>query len=158
MPPYSIDTSGLLDGRRRYYPPSVFPGLWEDIEDLIQTGGLLSPEEVFHDLEKQDDAVHGWVKTQMGLFVPLDHDIQVATAEIMAVFDEWVPADRSRNVADPFVVAIARVRGCPVVSGEHFSDSPFPSRVKIPNVCRHFGLRHMSFLEMISDLRWTYHR
>jgi hypothetical protein len=155
--PYSIDTSGLLDGRRRYYPPSVFAGLWEDIEDLIQAGGL-APEEVLHDLEKQDDAVHAWVSTQPELFVPLDNDIQIATTEIMTVFNEWVPADQSRNVADPFVVALARVRGCPVVSGEHWSNSPYPAKVAIPNVCAHFGLRHMTFLEVVRDLQWVYPR
>jgi hypothetical protein len=156
--PYSIDTSGLVDGRRRYYPPSVFQGLWEDIEDLIQAGGLFASDEVFHDLERQDDDVHAWAATQPALFLPLDHDIQVATTEVMTIFNEWVPVDRSRNVADPFVVAVARVRQCPVVSGEKWSNSPYPSRVAIPNVCQHFGLRHMTFLEMIQDLRWTYGR
>ena len=55
--PYSIDTSALVDGRRRYYPPTVFPGLWENIEELIDAGGLFAPEEVLGDLQRQDDEI-----------------------------------------------------------------------------------------------------
>ncbi len=35
---YSIDTSAILDGWRRYYPPRAFPGLWIRMEELIQQG------------------------------------------------------------------------------------------------------------------------
>ena len=146
----------MVDGRRRYYPPTVFPGLWENIEELIDAGGLFAPEEVLVDLQRQDDEVHAWARTQARLFVPLDDDIQIATGEILAVYNEWIPEDRSKNVADAFVVALARARGCPVVSGEHWSDSPYPSRVRIPNVCDGLGVRHMSFLEMVQDLRWAF--
>ena len=157
-PPYSIDTSGLIDGRRRYYPPAVFPGLWENIEDLIANGELLSPEECLVDLARQDDEVHTWAETQARLFIPLDDDIQLATQDILAVYPDWIPEDRSRNVADAFVIALARVRGCAVVSGEKWSMSPYPDRIKIPNVCDGLGIRHLTFLEMIQDLRWTFPR
>jgi hypothetical protein len=156
--PYSIDTSGLVDGRRRYYPPTVFPGLWESVEEMVAVRELLAPEEVLADLEKQDDEVHAWARSQEGLFIPLDEDIQRATTEILAIYSEWIPEDRSRNVADAFVVAVARVRDCPVVSGEKWSNSPYPDRVKIPNVCEGLGIRHLSFLEMLQDLGWSFPR
>lgn len=156
--PYVIDTSALIDGRRRYYPPSVFPGLWEAIEDLIDAGELIAPEEVLNDLARQDDEVHAWVRTQASLFIPLDEAVQVETTAILAVYDEWIPEDRSRNVADAFVVALARVRKWPVVSGEKWSNSPNPAKVAIPNVCDALRVHHFSFLEMLQDLRWTFHR
>jgi hypothetical protein len=156
--PYSIDTSALVDGRRRYYPPTVFPGLWEDIEELIAAGGLFAPEEVLGDLEKQDDEVHAWARTQAGLFVPLDGPLQIATGDVLAAYPQWIPVDRSRNVADAFVVGLARVRRCAVVSGEKWSNSPYPDRIKIPNVCDGLGVRHWSFLEMLQDLTWSYPR
>lgn len=37
---YSIDTSAILDGWRRHYPPDVFPGLWTRMEGLIVAGHL----------------------------------------------------------------------------------------------------------------------
>jgi hypothetical protein len=156
--PYVIDTSALIDGRRRYYPPTVFSGLWENIEELIATGELFSPDEVLTDLARQDDEVHAWVKTQDGFFIPLDEEIQVATTAVLEVYPQWIPADRSKNVADAFVVALARTRGCPVVSGEKWTTSPIPERNRIPNVCDGLGVRHLSFLEMLHDLEWTFPR
>jgi hypothetical protein len=41
---YVIDTSALLDGWVRYYPPDVFPSLWSHLEEMIKTGELLSPD------------------------------------------------------------------------------------------------------------------
>lgn len=156
--PYCIDTSGLLDGYKRYYPPDVFHGLWENVDDLIAAGELISPEEVLNDLRVGDDDVFAWANARAEMFVPLDEPIQIATAEVLAVYVDWIPADRSRNVADAFVVALARVRNCPVVSGEHWSNSPNPARVKIPNVCDGLGMRHMTFLEMVRELGWAFRR
>jgi hypothetical protein len=154
--PYVIDTNALIDGRRRVYPPTVFSGLWDNLEELIAAGGIFAPDEVLVELERKDDAVHDWVKTQNGLFVPLDDAVQISVAEVLAQYPDWIPVDRSRNVADSFVVALARVRGCTVVTSEKWSDSPYPDRIKIPNVCDGMGVRHMNFLEMLHDLNWTF--
>ena len=47
---YVIDTSALLDGWARHYPPDVFPSLWSLIEEMIKVGELLSPGEVLVEL------------------------------------------------------------------------------------------------------------
>jgi Domain of unknown function (DUF4411) len=156
--PYVIDTNALIDGRRRIYPPTVFSGLWENFEDSITAGDIFAPDEVLIELEKQDDAVHDWVCTQSGLFIPLDDDIQISVAEVLAAYPEWIPADRSRNMADAFVVALARVKGCPVVSNEKWTDSPYAHKIKLPNVCDGMGVPYMNFLAMLHDLGWTFPR
>ena len=38
---YSIDTSSILDAWTRYYPPDVMPGLWKQLEELIDNGQLI---------------------------------------------------------------------------------------------------------------------
>jgi Domain of unknown function (DUF4411) len=43
---YSVDTSALLDGWRRYYPPDVIPGLWSGLDALIVDGSLRATEAV----------------------------------------------------------------------------------------------------------------
>ena len=156
--PYVIDTNALIDGRRRVYPPTVFSGLWESIEELVTRGGICAPDEVLVELERKDDAVHDWVRTQNGLFVPLDNEIQISVAEVLAQYPDWIPPDRSRNVADAFVVALARVRAGIVVTSENWSNSPYPDRIKIPNVCDGMGVRYMSFLDMLHHLNWTFPR
>jgi hypothetical protein len=59
---YSIDTSSLIHGWRRAYPPKRFPGLWARIDDLIGEGRLVASIEVFNELEKKDDEILAWAK------------------------------------------------------------------------------------------------
>ena len=61
-PLYSIDTSAILDAWIRWYPPDLFPRLWENIELLIKEKRLIASEEVLVELEKKDDAVFKWAK------------------------------------------------------------------------------------------------
>ncbi|MGC8907013.1 MAG: DUF4411 family protein [Desulfomonilaceae bacterium] len=41
-----MDTSGLLDGWRRYYPPDVFPLVWTRLDELINAKILVASQEV----------------------------------------------------------------------------------------------------------------
>lgn len=64
-------------------------------------------------------------------------------------------------MCDPFVIALARVRDCTVVSGELWYPGDltvYPERVKIPNVCHTFGIRHLAFLEMMREEKWIFTR
>ena len=70
---YSADTSAILDGWRRYYPPDVFPALWTQLGGLIESGEFAATEEVLFELEKGDDEVFQWAKLRKTrMFVPID--------------------------------------------------------------------------------------
>lgn len=70
---YCIDTSSLLDGWVRHYPPDVFPSFWKNLEGMIEVGELIAPDEVLRELAKKEgDTLHQWAKQQGGLFYPLD--------------------------------------------------------------------------------------
>jgi hypothetical protein len=60
---YSIDTSAILDAWTRYYPPDVMPGLWKQLEELVDNGQLLATEEVLYELEKKEDNVYNGLKS-----------------------------------------------------------------------------------------------
>jgi hypothetical protein len=87
---YSIDTSALLDGWIRYYPPDVFPALWARIDELITNGKLRATEEVLFELEKKADEVYKWAKSKSGFFVPIEDDIQIAVAAILKKYERLV--------------------------------------------------------------------
>jgi hypothetical protein len=46
----------------------------------------------------------------------LEDEIQASATEILAKFPQLVIMRRSRSVADPFVIALARVQGLTVVT------------------------------------------
>ncbi len=155
---YSIDTSGLVTPWRFDYPPDVFPIVWDSLGELIDRGIVVASEEVYTELKVGGDELYDWVHARKKMFLPLDAQIQQAVADILAVHTQWIPADRSRNMADPFVVAVARVNGCTVVSEEKWSNSPKPENVKIPNVCDGFGIKHITFLDLMREQGWVFTR
>lgn len=151
---YVIDTSALLDGWVRHYPPDVFPSLWSNLEIMIKSGEILSPDEVLSELSQKDDAIHKWAKANNAMFLPLDEDIQRATMEILDHFPRLVGAMKDRNRADPFVIALAKVKGAIVVTGEKSIGTP--DRPRIPIVCNHFGVSHCTLLQLIREKGWTF--
>jgi hypothetical protein len=151
---YVIDTSALLDGWVRYYPPDVFPSLWSHFEAMINSGELLSPDEVLLELGQKDDEIHKWAKANSAMFVPLDEEVQQATQEILNQFPRLVGAMKDRNRADPFVIALAKVKAATVVTGERSSGTR--ERPRIPNVCDQFGISHRTLLQLIRDKGWTF--
>lgn len=151
---FSIDTSAILDGWTRYYPRDAFPGLWRHLEELIRSGGLRASEEVMYELEKKDDGAFAWAQAQDGFFVPMDDEIQDAVSAILADHPRLLDTRRGRSGADPFVIALAKVRACAVITGEHRSGSL--ERPKIPDVCHAVDVESISLLDLIRRERWVF--
>lgn len=151
---YCIDTSAILDGWVRQYPPDVFPSLWDNIESMIDSAELVAPEEVLFELLQKDDDAHKWAKKNQRMFVPLDEEIQRATQEIPFAFPRLVGGMKDRNRADPFVIALAKVKRGIVVTGER--NIGVLDRPRIPLVCIHFRIRYIGLLEFIREREWKF--
>lgn len=154
MRKYSVDTSVLLDGWRRYYPPDVFPALWSKLDTLIESGALRASEEVLFELARKDDDVHAWAKERPHFFVPIDEGVQVAVTEILGSHPTLIDARANRSGADPFVIAYAKVDGRAVLTGERPTNSI--DRPHIPDVCSAMGIESTSLLELIREQGWTF--
>ena len=152
--PYSVDTSGWLDGWQRHYPPDVFPSLWSKLDGLIATGEIISSEEVYLELKRKDDDLHDWIQARKQMLVPLDQAIQVQAVALLNEFPRLVDTLRGRSKADPFVIATAMERRAVVVTGEPMTgklDKP-----RIPDVCQVKDIRCITFLQMIRELKLTF--
>ena len=68
---YCIDTSALLDGWIRYYPPENFPGLWERLDKLMVAGELVSSRQVMFELEKKQDDLYQWAREREDFFIDI---------------------------------------------------------------------------------------
>lgn len=152
--PYCVDTSGWLDGWQRHYPNDVFPTLWQRLDERITAGEIITSEEVYVELARKDDDLHAWIQHRKHMLVPLDEDIQTRAGELLGQYPRLVDTLRNRSTADPFVIATALSRGAIVVTGEVATgrmDKP-----RIPDVCTVQGVRCMSFLQMIRELRLSF--
>lgn len=151
---YSIDTSALIDGWERHYPPDVFPGVWEKLSELAQGGKIVASEEVRVELEKKQDELCKWSDNQNGFFLPSDQDVQSAVSAILSKHPRLVDTRRGRSGADPFVIAVASVNKLAVVTGEGSSNNL--AKPKIPDVCDNLSIRCIPLLELLREQGWTF--
>ncbi len=154
MKVYSVDTSALIEGWVRAYPIEVFPKLWSGVEQLISTGRLIASAQVRQELERREDELLAWARQQEGLFQPLDEEVQLAVQEVMGQFPGLVDIQRQRSTADPFVIALAKVRQATVLTQEGYSNRL--DKPKIPDVCDALGVPHMKLLELIRTEGWRF--
>jgi|SRR3972149_10116201 len=150
---YSIDTSALLDAWVRWYPPDLFPKLWQNIEALVIEQRLLATEEVLIELEKKDDDIFKWAKKQK-MFFPLTSEIQKIASDILIKFPRLIDSRKERSQADPFVIALAKHKNCLVITGE--KNFGTDNRPRIPIVCREFGVKPISIIELIRAEGWKF--
>src|SRR6266480_4798468 len=129
---HCIDTSGWLDGWTRYYPRDVFPGVWDAIEEKVTTREIISSEEVYVELAKQDDDLHEWIKARKQMLVAPEKPIQEIVAQLLGKYPRLVDTLKNRSQADPFVIATAIFHKATVVTGELHGTA---SRPRIPDVC-----------------------
>lgn len=152
---YSVDTSALLDGWRRYYPPDVFPPVWEKLDKLIKDEILVASEEVLFELSRKDDDVYRWARDRSQMFVPTsDARIQKAVLQILANHKKLIDERENRSGADPWVIAEAQKYKCAVLTGERPARSP--KRPTIPDVCEALGIRWVNMLQLFRDQRWVF--
>ena len=150
---FCVDTSGWLDGWRRYYPRDVFPSLWQSVEERVNKGDIIASEEVYVEVQKKDDDLHEWMKQRKSMLIPANESIQGRVTQILGTYPRLVDTLKRRSQADPFVIATAAETRSVVVTGESVGTA---TRPRIPFVCQQLGIRCITFLDMIRELKLTY--
>lgn len=134
----------------RYFPP-----VWEKIDELIEQENLVATEEVLFELEKKDDDVYEWACQRQDMFIPTDNEeIQQAVADILRDHGKLIDQRKTRTGADPFVIALAQIQKCAVLSGERRTDSK--KRPNIPDVCAALGIRCINMLQLFREQGWVF--
>lgn len=154
---YVLDTSSLIVFKNYY--PATFPSLWSHISDLIKAEQLISVKEVFRELdgELDSDYVRDWAKTNASIFKTPSPEELAFVSRIFTVrhFQALISMKsilKGSPVADPFVIAAAKIRGGTVVTQE----SQKPNAAKIPNVCEHFGIECIKLQDLMNRERWEF--
>ena len=153
-----LDADVLIAAHRKYYAPDFCSGFWNCITHHLSSGRLLIIERVLSEITYPPELV-AWVGrvSQCALVPTTESRVVHAYAIIM----DWVQnnpqftqaaKDDFARKADGWLVAYAMVNGVNIVTNEVF-DPNIRRDVKIPNVCRHFGVDYQDTFEMLRDLR-----
>ena len=142
----------------RHYYPSRFPTLWEQFDALVSEGKILSVREVYNEIESENNSLGTWAKEQKNiLFLETTVEEFKFVAEIFQVrhFQAMIRKQerlKGKPVADPFVIARAKILNACVVTQEKKTDNA----AKIPNVCDHFGISCINLEGFMEEENWTF--
>lgn len=140
------------------YFPENFPTFWENIEQLIHKEGLISVKEVYSELENQAKGhLLKWVESNKKIFLAPHQEETKIVAEIFKVkhFLQLVnikSISKGTAVADPFLIASAKIRNACVVTEEVFKNNG----AKIPNVCNHFDVTCTNVAGFMANEGWKF--
>ena len=158
---YCIDSCSLIF-LLRIFSREVFHPLCTILELLIEDRRLIAPREVFRELQKKDDNVLQWANNFPLLFVEPDIEMLQSVTDIMDTHNTLVSHDSEYPNADPFVVALAlnyqhndEDMVCFVVTEERVA-GPGSMAIKIPNVCRDYGIQCVRLVEIFNLEAWVF--
>ena len=150
---YCLDTGVFIESWWKHYRPKNFRSFWSRLEEGLKSGLLLSPMLVLEELKRKDDEVYRWTASVRTFFIELDGDLQTAQEGVINQFPKLINQARGRSLCDPWVIALAQVRACPVVTYETIGSDNKP---KIPNVCHALDIRCMTVGDLIEELGWEF--
>ncbi len=150
---YSFDTDVYITIWRHSYPRDVFIKLWEDLEKMIKEGVIISSATVLVELSRQRDEIHEFFRQVPHLFVEPDEEEQNYVRNLInhQDFNKWGLSSSEKHLADPYVVALAKVHNLSVVTFEthHQTNS-------IPHVCAILDIKCMKYLDLLREENLRY--
>jgi len=155
---YVFDNNSL--SKLKHFYPGVFKSMWTGLDALVQNGELISTREVWNEMQRgnPDPHVTQWLKLRKGLIftTPTTAELQFV-AQIFQVphFQGLIGAQqrlKGTPVADPFVIACAKVHEGTVVTEEKFK----LNAAKIPNVCQNFKIPCIDLKEFMQQQGWSF--
>lgn len=150
MTKYCMDTSSFLEGASdRPYAMGYFDPLWSNFDVIVKEGLLSSPYLVLMELKNKEDEMYNWVKDRREiLFKQPSQEVQ-EVGDIVDNFPKFVREHKNKPYwADPEVIALAKVENLTVVTQEEWNPAK-PEKYKIPNVCKHYNVEYIKFIELI---------
>jgi len=149
-PKYVFDTNIFINMQRRF-PEDIHESLWKVFEEALDSGIVISSEEVLDEITRGDDSLIEWAKARKGSFIESDEDIQNIVRDILRKNDRFVLGSKKTNGADPFVIALAKIKSCKVVTEEPKNGLNNPP--KIPNICEQYGVEYINFNDFLREIK-----
>ena len=155
---YIIDANVFITAHRQRYPFDIAPSFWEQLVDKA-ADKMLIIEDVQNEILKGKDLLAEWYSNQNSKFtvlrIPEQEVITAYRKVINSVSDSerYTPSAKEEfaRVADSWLCAYALAYGSTIVTLETF-DKDIKKRVKIPNVCREFGIRYIDMLQFMREI------
>ena len=154
---YLLDANTYIQAKNFYYRMSICPGFWEWLDLKLGAGQVGSVDMIYNELVGFGDELSEWVKDRKTLFVGVEDQ---ATQAVFSEIADFVVNNRSSkephissflSMADPWLIAKAKILGAIVVTHEVLVPAN-STKVKIPNVCKQFGVAYCNTFDLLETL------
>lgn len=164
---FLIDANSLMTASRFFYAYDLVPSFWENFEDEIKDGNIVLLDMVKSEINKGQDELKVWISERTDIFEICNHvdpEIISKYAEVMQYIQEcgfynekglkeWA----GNEVADPWLIAAAAVKGYKVITFEQSAGSlnrkNKSGHVKIPDVAKYFNVEVHTLFHMMRRLK-----
>jgi len=154
---YLLDSNTYIQAKNQYYGMAFCPAYWDWLDAKFASGEVGSIEFIGRELRDGKDELADWAKARSGHFIK--HDDENTQAVLIDIVNyvmrqDFNLADRDKflNKGDPWLIAKAKVLGATLVTHES-TVSPATKKVKIPNICKEFGVRCITTFDMLHELQ-----
>lgn len=154
---YVVDANVMIEAYHRYYAFDLAPKFWQELLGHFSAGDVGSIDKVRDEILAGNDDLATWVSTNPGGFVSAGGtDTAAEYAQIITwamAHGQYTPQAKAElaRVADGWVVAYAKAKGCTVITME-VSDPNIKRRIKIPEICNQFSVPYMNTYDMLRRL------
>lgn len=167
---FLIDSDTLIEASQKFYTFNFAPGFWRFMKGKIDDGSVIILDKVYHEIVNEgNDELSKWLLNiqQCPQISYKELDIVETYRKIVnyiknsdfytsLAFDNW----SKDNIADPWIVACAKVKSYIVVTFESANSKNLnvhskSKNPKIPDVCDTFGVKWTNLYGMLRELNFT---
>lgn len=157
MPRYCLDTNIFIQAQNGPYAMDIVPAFWDWLDQQVSDRNLFSSFMVHQEITAGTDDLANWAKARnnSGLFEAASPDAQRLFGDISNyVLSNYQPAEANFFLqgADPWVIAQAQAENAKVVTMEKLVGIN-SRKVKIPNICNHFGVEWLNTYQLLRELQ-----
>lgn len=166
MKVYVVDSNFFIQAHRATYPLDVAKSFWQKVNELAQSGTIISIDKVKKELFDKNDDLEDWCKNNLpdGFF----NDSSTALSQYGQISswatsksDHYLPNAINEfldvDEADAFLVAFVLEDAYNRVLVTHEVSEPNrKNKIKMPEPCNHFGVKYMNTIEMFRELGITF--
>ena|SRR5271157_4289422 len=157
MRKYCLDANVLIQAKNGPYGFDIAPTFWELIDQKFEEKIICTSTLVYKELADGNDELAAWIKQRRdsGCFVEPDQEVQNNLSAIADYVNKNYPVHEAAEFlagADPWVIALAKATDSVVVTQEKLVGSE-SKKVKIPNICKQFGVSYIDTYQLLRELK-----
>ncbi|MCL1476650.1 DUF4411 family protein [Marinobacter sp. M3C] len=153
---YLLDANTYIQAKNQYYGMDICPAYWDWLDQQFQQGLVASVNMIGRELRDGKDELADWVRERPAHFISNDDEAtQAAFSSIVQAVMQGDYNSGNRDIflakGDPWIIAKASVIGAAVVTHES-AVAPNARKVKVPNICRQFGVPCVNTFQFLREL------